>query len=163
MRDRKGVATIVVTVILVALVLIAVGIVWAVISNLISRGASQIDVSGICVGVTVQPTALSCTGELCDVTVERSGTETRAIGGLKLVFKNDTANSAVFDSVENSLDCGDADGDGTYDGDIPSLVPTKCTSVNTTIYGTNRVEITVYVRDAQGTSRLCSQTTTYTV
>lgn len=157
MRNKKGVASIVVTVIMVALVLIAIGIVWAVISNLIIKSTGQIDVSRICLGITVQPTATSCTGTGCVVTLERTGTETSPIGGVMLVLKNASSNSQPIDTTEDGLDCA---------GNIPGLVPTRCTVSSVSMSplvptDANRVEATVYIMDDQGARRLCQQTTSF--
>jgi hypothetical protein len=147
MSHKKGVSTIVVTVILVALVLIAVGIVWAVVSNIISRGTETIDVTGICVAITVQPTAADCSDPAaCVITLERSSSGTDDIGGVKLVFKNATDSSSVID----------------VPGNIELLVP-KRTTVDSILTAPNRVECTIYLVDESGDERLCAQTTAYTI
>lgn len=153
MKNKKGVSTIVAVLILIVLVLVAIGIVWAVISNLIDKSVETIDVSGKCISISVRPTSVDCsTPSACLVTLERSGTGSDEIGGVKLVFSNTTAgvSSSVLDS-------------GT--GNIERLVPETIT-VNSGL-GTpstpNKLEATVYLIDESGDERLCTQTTTHTI
>ena len=156
MKYKKGVSGIVVVVILVALVLIAVGIVWAVVNNLITEGAGTIDYQQKCVVTNVKATAVACTAGgagaaiLCDITLSREGTGTDATGGVKIVFKNATGNGGVQTSI----------------GNIPALVGLKLTGFDSGMLEdelgaagseSGTIEVTTYFLDAEGDQRLCSQ------
>ncbi len=70
--NKRGLSTIVVTVIMVALVLVAVGIVWVVINRIISKGAGNIDLSAKCLDVNVMANAVNCDSAnpaICNVTI----------------------------------------------------------------------------------------------
>lgn len=146
---KKGVSTIVAALILIVLVLVAVGIVWAVVSNLIGTGSETVEISGKCVTISVKATAVDCSvPSACLVTLERSGTGTDDIGGVKLVFKNATvgASSSVMDE----------------EGDIEQLIPNPVTiDLTNEISNPNSVETTIYLIDGSGEKRLCAQTTTF--
>ena len=153
MKNKKGVSTIVAVLILIVLVLVAIGIVWAVVSSLINKGVETIDVSGKCISITISPTSVDCsTPSACLVTLERSGTGSDEIGGVKLVFSNTTAgvSSSVLDS-------------GT--GNIEQLVPETITvdSGLSAPSTPDKLESTVYFIDESGDERLCTQTITYTI
>jgi len=155
--NQKGVATIVVVVILVALVLVAVGVVWAVISNLIGAGSEDIALNAKCLNIDIKATAVNCTddsvtdpkGWKCSATFERTGSGTDEIAGIKAVFKNDTAGiSSVVPTV----------------GDIESFVGESLTITDTTTAfptgesGPDSVAVTVYFTKESGEDFNCPQT-----
>ncbi len=74
-KSRRGMSAIVTTVILVALALIAVGIVWAVIQNLIEDKAGDIGLQGKCLKTPLTITAVDCSEDDCEVSVKNTGTE----------------------------------------------------------------------------------------
>ena len=93
--NKRGLSTIVVTLILVVLSLVAVGVVWAVISNLLKTGEQQSTSSfgQIFLNLKVQNVNLKTNGDV-DVTVQRnSGT-----GDLKAInfIVSDGTNSKVI-------------------------------------------------------------------
>lgn len=145
-RKKKGLSTIVITLILILLSLAAVGIVWFVVNNILKSGSQGIDVGAKCLSLNVEATAVNCTGTFCTVKLERTGTETEAIGGVKLVFKNESAGltSSLFDSATN----------------IESLKG-NITTYNTGIASVNKIEVTPYFKDASGIVTLCSQTNSF--
>jgi len=159
MINKKGVSTIVVTVILVALVLIAIGVVWAVVSGLIGKSTQTVNYHEKCLSVSVQATRATCTegalpnGDTCDILVQRLGTGTDAIGGVKLVFKN--ASNGIGSAA---LDSADATPPIT---NIEPLVTESVPTLVTTLDSPNRVETTIYFLDEQGNERVCPQTTYY--
>lgn len=145
MDNKKGISTIVVTVILVALVLVAVAIVWAVVNNLITKSTGTVEISGKCVSVDVKATSVNCsTPSACVVNLERSGSSTDELSGVKFVFRNDTDNSAVLD----------------VPGNIELLVGKKVT-IDSTLGAPDTLEMTVYFEDASGEENLCQQTNSF--
>jgi len=52
-NHKKGLSTIVATLVIILLVLVAVGIVWVVVRNVIERGTNQVDINAKCIGAEV--------------------------------------------------------------------------------------------------------------
>jgi hypothetical protein len=149
MENKKGVSTIIVTVILVALVLIAVGIVWAVVNNLMTGSTDTINYNEKCLGVNIQATAVDCTTpSACALTLKRTGTEDENITGVMMVFRNVSG-----DSTLKAI---------PVEGNIPALVSVRRTNVDSGIVAPNEVQITVYFTDDSGNERICPQTAPYT-
>lgn len=146
--DKRGLSTIVVTLIIILISLVAVGIVWVVVRNVIQGGTKTIESNANCITVDVEATSVNCSSagvsRICDVTLQRSGTGTDAIGGVKLVFKNATA--------------GTSSGLISVAGDIQPLLTKTQTGINTTISNVDTVEVTAFFRDASGNDQICAQT-----
>ena len=103
--NKRGLSTIVVTLILVVLSLVAVGVVWAVISNLLKTGEQQSTSSfgQIFLNLKVQNVNLKTNGDV-DVTVQRnSGT-----GDLKAInfIVSDGTNSKVIKKTTSLQELG---------------------------------------------------------
>lgn len=92
-KNKKAMSQVVTIVIMVVLVLAAVAIIWAVISNLLNDNADQIGLNANCLEIDIQPTMLVCGADYCNVTVTRSATGDD-IEGLKisLVYADGTGN-----------------------------------------------------------------------
>jgi hypothetical protein len=150
MTDKRGISDIIVTVIIVGLALAAVAAVWAVVSGLIGQGTKSIDIGGKCLGVTVQAVAANCTGvpTTCTLTLQRTGTGSDPLGGVKVVFHNDTTNSGVLDVL----------------GDVALLIGSQPVLTNVSLPGASihTVDVTVYFKDTAGKTQLCSQTNSFT-
>ncbi|MEK6827261.1 MAG: hypothetical protein AABX99_02135 [Nanoarchaeota archaeon] len=155
MKNKKGWSTIVVTLIIVVLSLVAVGVVWTVVSGLLKSGTQSADISTKCLGVSVEAARANCsdaTSNVCTVVLSRTGTSEDQISGVKLVYKNNTA--------------GAASGLIDVSGDVPLLVGKTVTSdtliAKTTFFGNfSTVYITPYFKDASGKVQLCSQTSSF--
>ncbi|MDD5588711.1 MAG: hypothetical protein PHP92_01445 [Candidatus Nanoarchaeia archaeon] len=154
-RDQKGLSTIVVTLIIILLSLVSIGIVWVVVNNLVKGGTSGVEIGSKCLEVDVAATKTNCsavaTEMYCAVTLSRTGTGSDAIGGVKLVFKNETSGVSGASIVD-------------VPGDIPQLVTQTTASLDTgltTTQGVNKVEVTVYFDDADGNEQLCPRTSPY--
>jgi hypothetical protein len=145
-KSKKGVSAIIVTIILVVLVLVALGVVWAVINNLIGEGTEDIEISAKCLNTNVEAIAVDCTNPAaCEVTLKRTGTNTDELTGVKMVFKNDTDSSGVISEP----------------GNIEILDDKIITGVNSELTIPNKVEITVYFSDESGNDKYCSETTSF--
>lgn len=149
--DKKGLSTIVITLIIILISLVAVGIVWVVVRNVITGGTKTMESSAKCIVTDVEATAVNCSNvganRYCSITLQRSGTGTDAIGGVKLIFKNTTAgtSSPLIDVLQN----------------IEPLLMTTVTR-NTTLVSVNRVDVTAYFKDESGNDQICGQTNSFT-
>lgn len=151
MENKRGLSAIVATLIIILLVLVAVGIIWVVVRNLIQEGAEQIDVSTKCMAVDVRAVSVVPVvgeAESYSVTLRRTaGGE--ALGGIKIVLFNDTANSGVLNKFNETA---------TLLGELY----TRTEIVAAGITNANKLEYTAYFIDESGNERLCSQTNPYT-
>ncbi len=145
MENKRGLSAIVATLIIILLVLVAVGIIWVVVRNLIQEGAEQIDVSTKCIAVDVRAVSVAPVvgeAESYSVTLRRTaGGE--AIAGVKISLFNDTANSGVLNFT------------------AISELETTTETVVAGVTNADRLEFTVYFLDESGNERLCSQTNSY--
>ena len=84
MKNKRGMSGIITALILIVLVLVAAGIVWAVYNSLIKDSAEDIKFSEKCLGLMITAEIQSgCTLEDCSVLLERdSGSSSEAIGGV---------------------------------------------------------------------------------
>ncbi len=150
--NKRGLSTIVITLIIILLSLVAVGVVWLAVNRLIKGGSEGIDINAKCLGVNLEATAAKCynigTSKMCNVTLMRTGTESGAIAGAKLVFRNETSGA-----VSSLID---------LPGNIAPLVGKVQNGINTTLttsIGVNKLEVTAFFKDASENEQLCSQTT----
>ncbi len=134
---------VVTTLIIILLVLVAIGIVWVVVRNMIQGGVGGIELSTKCLNTNVKATAISCSNGICDVTLTRTGSNNDEIAGVKLVFFNETENSAVIDES----------------GNVETLVK-KTITINSTLSDPNKIEVTAYFEGESGSEQHCSQTST---
>ncbi len=150
MHSKGGLSTIVITLIIIMISLVAVGIVWFVVNNLIKSGTQGVELTAKCLNVLIEPTKVNCSkvtaNVICDIELTRTGTGSDEIGGVKMIFKNST--SGVGSSLIN------------LNGNIEALVGKKQTGVNTTVLssvGVDLLEVTVFFKDASENEQLCSQ------
>jgi hypothetical protein len=153
--NRRGLSTIVVTLIIILLSLVSIGVVWVVVNNLIKSGTSGVEIGTKCLGVDVVATAVTCTpngvDEFCSTTLSRTGTGTGEIGGVKLVFSNATSGATSASVIDVA-------------GNIEQLITKNTGSINSTLLvsqGVNKVEVTVYFNDEEGNAQLCSRTSPF--
>ncbi|HLC78531.1 MAG TPA: hypothetical protein VJH92_05385 [Candidatus Nanoarchaeia archaeon] len=150
-KDKRGLSTVVTTLIIILLVLVAIGIIWVVIRGVIEGGTQTADYAVKCLAVDVRTTALSCnTSSFCNVTLMRNaGGE--PIAGVKMIFYNtttSTSSTAVVDSPD----------------DIAALTTVMRPISQTNLANTaNKVDVTPYFTDSAGNDQICSQKHTFTV
>ncbi len=148
MENRKGLSAVVTTLIIILLVLVAVGIIWVVVRNLVESGAEQIDVSTKCIAVDVRAVSVvSVSGESGNYTVslnrQAGGGD---IGGVKINVFNDTDSSGVID-FKNSIEA----------------LNTETEKIDTNgVTGANKIQFTVFFLDASGNEQLCTTTKEFT-
>lgn len=142
---KKGLSAVVTTLIIILLVLVAVGIIWVVVRNVIEEGAEQIDINTKCVAVDVRAVSVteSSPGDY-SVTLERKAGG-GDIGGIKVNLFTDTSSSGVIDFgvaiAELERETQTINGSGLPDAD--------------------RIEFTVFFLDASGNDQLCTQTNSF--
>jgi flagellin-like protein len=144
MKNRKAMSEIITTIIMVVLALVAVAIIWGIISSVVSDKGAQAEINQKCLDVVLNVEGFVCSATSCTITI------TRAAGGddfsgLKIVLKNSTSASEVIDSQ----------------GTIPQLgIVTK--TVNSTVISNEgsvkEVEVTPYFNDVSGVAQICSTT-----
>lgn len=155
MKNKSGLSTIIVTLLIILISLVAVGIVWAVVNNLVKGGTQGVEISAKCLSVVVEPTKVNCSNSgvsvMCDVQLMRTGTGSDELGGVKLLFKNST-NGASSNLISIS-------------GNVEQLVGLKKTGINTTLLssqGANTLEVTAFFKDSGGNDQICPQTGSFT-
>jgi len=150
MKNKRGLSAIVATLIIILLVLVAVGIIWVVVRNLIQEGAEQVDISTKCMAIDVRAVSVvPVVGEAGDYSVTlRRTAGGEAIGGIKIVLFNDTANSGVLNEFNETA---------TLLGELDTRTETVAAGVT----DANKLEYTVYFIDESGSEGLCSQTNSY--
>ena len=145
-QNKKGLSAIITTLLIVLLVLVAVGIVWAVVRNIITTGAEGVELGAACLYIDIQATTVDCTTpSACDITLERSGTADDEIAGVKMIFRDSTnvASSSIIPSV----------------GNIERLVGKPIIDLDSTLAAPDSLEITPYFLDGSGNEQLCITTT----
>lgn len=148
-NNKRGLSAIIVTLIMILLVIVASGLIWVVIRNVVGSGTEQISTGTACLNVNVEATKVtnSTNGLSYDVTLTRNaGGDT--IGGVNLILTNATGtDSFVYDRS----------------GNIPPLA-TETVTVDTTanaIFNANKVEVVVYFTDASGNDQACSVSSSF--
>ena len=166
-KDKRGLSTVVTTLIIILLVLIAIGIIWVVIGGVIQKGAKKTEILNRCNLIDVQATDGSfCSSSIivagktdCVLKIERKpGADSDPIDGIKVVFKDATQSSVVLDSDASSNFSGI--GTQTF-GDINVLEIKTLNSSGYLAFNPTKVETTVYLKD-QGEKKPCPITKVYT-
>jgi hypothetical protein len=148
MKNTKGLSAVVTTLIIILLVLVAVGIIWVVVKNVVEGGAETIEFNTKCVAVDLSANSASCTqgaaNWTCDVTYQRrAGGDD--IDGLKIVLSNGLTSF-------------------THDvpGNLQAPATRTTTGINTTIPNAspepNSVALAAYFLDASEEEHLCNPT-----
>jgi len=96
--EKKSQAQIITAILLIIIALVAVVIVWNIVSGLINKESKNIDAELLTVNLDIQSIAIYPTGS-SEVKVHR-GSDTGDIDGLKFVFYDDKGNSAVEDKKD---------------------------------------------------------------
>ena len=154
MNNKRGLSTVVTTLIIIALSLVAVGIIWVVVQNVMKGQTENINYQSKCLDLNVRANAVNCTIPItnpasteyrCSVTlVRQAGTESFA--GVRLLFSDASGKIGTDNedgNIEDSLNLGSVDS-----GLITA--PTK-------------VDVVVYFEDASKNKQLCQGSTTFTI
>ena len=136
-NNKRGLSAIVMTIIMVGLVLVAVGIVWAVVLNILEGQEEALDVSQQCLGIIIKAESIDCDGALaCTVVLERAtGSSGDPVDGVGITLSNDV----------ESLDEFEADG---------NVAATKTVSIPTTVIATRADVRAYFIQD--GEKKFCA-------
>ncbi len=141
--NKKGLDAIVTTIIIILLALVAVGIIWAVLSGVIRQGSEQVGTNAKCIGVDITAESAQCdVSGVCNVTYKRSsgGDE---IGGVIVVLSN-----------------GQSSNQTKVAGNVPVPATRTLTNFATGLSPVpNKAEIAAYFVDASGNEQTCPTTT----
>lgn len=109
-NTKRGLSDIITNVLIILLVLVAVGIIWAFVRPAIQGGAQQVAGASDCLAVNVVPTACADgAGATWDVTLRR-GAGSSNIDSYKVIFRSDTGQAEVL-----TLPGTDADAPGEFE------------------------------------------------
>lgn len=147
MESKRGLSTVITSLIIILLVLVAIGVIWVVVRNFVETGSESVDIRTKCIATDVRITAMACMANgNCNVTLERK-TGDDEIGGVKLVFTSGTTSGNVTD-IAGNIATLTTKTQNNFDAQIVGeLVPTKATA-------------TVYY-SVEGEDKLCDITNTF--
>ncbi|MEX0920652.1 MAG: hypothetical protein WDZ62_00080 [Candidatus Pacearchaeota archaeon] len=152
-ENKRGLSTVVATLVIILLVLVAVGIIWAVISNVIEGGAEQVELSSLCNQIgfeTVRVSPVEGQDGNYSVTLERSSTG-EEINGAKVLFFN-----------SSNIASGPLEFGGSLEP-LESKTETVDTSQGNIVINANRFDIAPYFLDDNGNEQLCPRSFSYTL
>lgn len=144
MNNKRGLSAIVITLMLILLAFVAVGIIWAVVNNIVTRGAEEIDATSKCLEIDFEQGVLDCSagtsGDDCDVTVERKAGGDD-VAGIKIVLTNSSAQTNYIHDEP---------------GNINPLEVKTVIVTETGILNINEVNIVPYLEDSAGNAVDCT-------
>jgi flagellin-like protein len=141
--QKRGLSAIVATLLIILLTLVAVGIIWVVIRNVVQSGADQIEITSKCleIDVTASEVIETSPGNYSVTLARASGGE--EIGGVAINVFNSTTSSGILD----------------FGVVLPEL-DSKTNTIEAGIINGNKIEYTVYFLDNSGNQQFCEQTRT---
>jgi len=145
-NNKKGLSEVVTTLIIILLVLVAIGIVWVVVNNILESGTQQTEISAKCLQIDVKATAASCdVGGVCNVTYKRNagGDE---IGGVIIVLSNGVSSNQT--EVAGNM--------------VPLATRTLTDFATGLSPAPNKAELSAYFVDDSGNQQICSTTNQFT-
>ena len=146
-KNKQGMSAVVTTLIIILLVIVALGIIWVVVKNVIQSGVEQVELSEKCMSVEIQATKLTETASgNYSLTLSRTGSGEEIIGGVTVVFANTTSNT-----YSSPTDFG------------TPLAPLETKTqdlLDTGVDGANKIEMTVYFVNDLGETEICPTTRT---
>lgn len=148
-NNKKGLSTIVATLLIILLTLVAVGIIWVVVKNVVQGGSEQVTLDSKCIAANVVATKVTnASANVFDVTLSRQGGEDD-LGGVRLVFYNAEGTSSSVVDVPGT----------TYPLEALSTITVPATVDVGSVPNPNRVVVVVYFLDSSGAALLCKTST----
>lgn len=150
MKNNKGLSTVVTTLIIILLVLVAVGIIWGVVNNLLGKSSGTIESSTKCLDLEIRAVKVNQTADgVYDITLKRSSAGDDEDIYAKIVLYNAADNTEIIDFGEG----------------LQPLETAK-QSFDTANYGgtlsnATKIEVTAYYLDENGKEKLCPATTEF--
>jgi len=146
MENKQGMSAVVTTLIIILLVIVALGIIWVVVKNVIESGREQVEWANKCMSIEVTAVKIVASGDNFEnytVTLRRTGAGEDAIEGVKLVFSDGTEYSNV-----------------TEFGIAIGKLETKTSAILVTdVANATELQITPYFKDDLGEEHLCETRT----
>lgn len=152
-NNTKGLSTIVATLLIILLTLVAVGIIWVVVKNVVQGGTEQVDLDSKCLATTVVATKVTNTTAIdFSVTLSRTAGD-EELGGVALVFTNEEGTESYRVDVPAT----------TYPlGPLSTLtVPVTIDPAAGGITNPTRVSVVAYFLDSSGNTQLCNTANQY--
>jgi hypothetical protein len=157
MKNKKGLSTIVATLIIILLVLVATGIIWVVVRNVIINNSGQVDIGTKCILSQVVATKVTATAwgnpsiptnTTYTVTLERTAGDDQ-IGGVSLVFT---------DALEQNTYITKITAADVSNGFSRLGITTETVNVpaNALTGNATKVGVVIFYDDEDGTDVLCS-------
>lgn len=142
MMNKKAMSGIVTTVITLGLVIVVIGVVWTIITNVIESNSEEIDYSQQCLGISLKVDSVSCSDGSCSVVVKRAlGSKSDSFDGIGVTLSND-------------LESGD---------EVPvegNIAVSKTVPITTDLEAT-KADVRFYVDREDGEKYWCSQIASY--
>ena len=153
LKNKKGLSTVITTLSIVLLVLVAIGIIWLVVSNLVKKGTEQSQLTANCLEADLQITYVSIgqdtNGTYLDATIQRSsGGSNLEIPGFKLLFYYEAGENFVMD-IEGNLGPLETSKVNVYAGNAP-------TGMNPLLV--EKIEVAPFFLDSKGLQYICPVT-----
>jgi len=142
-NQKRGLSTVVTTLIIILLVLVAIGIIWIVVKSVIETGSKSVDYAVKCLNVDVRATSVACdtsASAICNVTVSRKAGGD-AISGIKMVFYNSSGISGAMNTIV---------------GNINTVETKTIYSVNSNMGTPKKVDVSAYFNDDAGNPQVCT-------
>ena len=150
-NNKKGLSTIVATFLIILLTLVAVGIIWIVIRNVVQSGTDQVGIDAKCLAASVEATKVTNTsGSAYFATIVRNGGDD-TLGGVKLVFTDSDGAANVVEPVSFAT------------APLNALEARTIGPIDlSTLANPNKVSVVVYFLDSSGNEQLCSTANQFT-
>ena len=149
MQNKRGMSAVVTTLIIILLVIVALGIIWVVIRNVLNAGKEQVELSQKCRDVSLNIKTIEITDKISGnwddykITISRTGSGENATKA-KILLGNATFYSDVID----------------FEKDLTPLSTKTNTFLETGVANATTIEITPYFISDKGKELLCSNTFT---
>ncbi len=144
MINKKGLSAVVTTLIMILLTLVAIGMIWLVVTNIVGDTTDRIGSLTECIDAKIEVTAVNCAdggnSSLCDVSLYNNAGG-KLVDGVRLVFYNSTDTSSAEVYFDDDI------------GELKTVTKNKDSGINSS----NKIEAFVYVEDASGKKSLCEQ------
>jgi len=145
-------SAVVTTLIIILLVIVALGIIWVVIKNVLVRGTEQVELAQKCREIDLEVVKMEDTlgdGTNYDITLKRSGAG-ETIAGIKILLSNTTDNT--YSDVLTDFD--------TNIKPLGTAVETGIDTSSSPVINANEIDLTPYFKDGAGEEEICPTTTT---
>ncbi len=143
--SRKGLSDIVTNVLIILLVLVAIGIIWAFVRPAITQGAGQLQGAGDCLTIDVEP--VSCNISDNTVTFKRN-TGAGAIAGTKFIIEQN-GGTVTCDDTGTTGKPGELSGSTS---DLDTITP----ACSNDLASGSKVQVAALVASSDGTAKSCN-------